>query len=292
MANIHKRVRENLEGEFFVDTTCIDCDACRQLAPETFEDTGEFSFVYHQPETDGERRNAMRALLACPVGSIGTAHPNNAREVMQDFPMRLNPDAPEKVYYCGFNSPDSYGGNSYFIQHPDGNWLIDSPRFIPHLVSQFEALGGLRYIFLTHRDDVADADRYAEKFGAQRIIHREELSAQPDAEIVFEGVEPVRFAEEFRLIPTPGHTKGHSVLLYKHQYLFTGDHLWWNRETRDLGASRSYCWYSWEAQKESMVRLAEETFEWVLPGHGDRMRLDKSDMKRAMTALLKKMNVV
>ena len=33
MANVKKRVRENVPGDFFVDSTCIDCDACRQIAP-------------------------------------------------------------------------------------------------------------------------------------------------------------------------------------------------------------------------------------------------------------------
>jgi hypothetical protein len=32
MANFNKCVPENVPGEFFVDSTCIDCDTCRQLA--------------------------------------------------------------------------------------------------------------------------------------------------------------------------------------------------------------------------------------------------------------------
>ena len=92
------------------------------------------------------------------------------------------------VSYCGFNSPKSFGGNSYFLEHPDGNWLIDAPRYVEHLVRRFAERGGLRYIFLTHRDDVADADKYAKRFGAERIIHRLELSAQPDAERVIDGI--------------------------------------------------------------------------------------------------------
>ena len=44
---------------------------------------------------------------------------------------------------------------------PDGNWLIDSPKFVTPLVKQLETLGGIAHIFLTHRDDVADAERYA-----------------------------------------------------------------------------------------------------------------------------------
>src|SRR5262249_55506183 len=45
MADRKKIVSQNVPGEFFVDTTCIDCDTCRQLAPTVFEDNGEFSYV-------------------------------------------------------------------------------------------------------------------------------------------------------------------------------------------------------------------------------------------------------
>ncbi len=43
---------------------------------------------------------------------------------MKDFPLVVE----EPVYYCGYNSPKSYGGNSYFVRHAAGNWLIDSPE--------------------------------------------------------------------------------------------------------------------------------------------------------------------
>ena len=33
MASLAKLLPENVPGEFFVDSTCIDCDTCRQLAP-------------------------------------------------------------------------------------------------------------------------------------------------------------------------------------------------------------------------------------------------------------------
>ena len=36
MANLSTSVPENVPGDFFVDTTCIDCDTCRQLAPASF----------------------------------------------------------------------------------------------------------------------------------------------------------------------------------------------------------------------------------------------------------------
>ena len=71
MANPRKRVPENVPGDFFVDSTCIDCDACRQIAPAVFAEAASTSFVKAQPVASADRRRALQALLACPTGSIG-----------------------------------------------------------------------------------------------------------------------------------------------------------------------------------------------------------------------------
>src|SRR3954470_16413846 len=126
MANPRKRVPENVPGDLFVDSTCIDCDACRQIAPSVFGEAADTSFVKAQPVSGDDRRQALRALLSCPTGSIGRLGGDHTRAVVTDFPLLFE----EPVYYCGFNSPKSDGGNSYFITDTAGNWLIDSPRFV------------------------------------------------------------------------------------------------------------------------------------------------------------------
>src|SRR3954471_6658159 len=113
MANPRKLVPENVPGDFFVDTTCIDCDTCRQLAPAVFGQAPAHAMVHHQPANPTERRDALRALVCCPTGSIGSLGNDSPGMVMDDFPLLVE----EPVYYCGFNSPKSYGGNSYFIRH-------------------------------------------------------------------------------------------------------------------------------------------------------------------------------
>ena len=124
MAHIQKKLQTNVDGNFFVDSTCINCDTCRQLAPTTFREAEDFSSVYHQPARDPDLIEAYQALLACPVGSIGTIKKDKSRlaDAQASFPLRLDED----VYYNGFNSEKSFGANSYFVHHPDGNWLIDS----------------------------------------------------------------------------------------------------------------------------------------------------------------------
>ncbi len=285
MANQKKRLDTNVAGDFFVDSTCIDCDACRQIAPSVFKEQGDYSSVYNQPSTPEEERSAWQALLACPVGSIGSSGANRAIEFQDDFPLHVA----DQVYYCGFNSKDSYGANSYLIVHPDGNWLVESPRYVKSLANRIEKLGGIKYIFLSHRDDVADADKYAAQFGSKRIIHEADLSAQPGAEIVLTGTEAQTISEGFDIIPTPGHSKGHCVLLYKNTYLFTGDHLYWDRESKQLGAYERYCWYSWDVQKQSMKDLLKYDFAWVLPGHGQSVQLPAEKMHSELKSLVARM---
>jgi len=285
VATLKKKLAKNVEGNFFVDSTCINCDTCRQLAPEVFGEAFDASYVYHQPKDPEEERHALRAILACPTSSIGTEKRMNAQAVMNDFPLPLEGD----VFYCGFNSTKSFGGNSYFVKHPEGNWLIDSPKFLPHLIRRFREAGGIRNIFLTHRDDVADAQKYAQEFRSSLIIHREDRSALPEADHLLEGELPIALQNDFMAIPTPGHTRGHCVLLYRNTYLFSGDHLWWDPEGHRLGASKSACWYSWPTQVQSMKRLLDFPFEWVCPGHGSRVKLPPDQIKRYLKELIQRM---
>jgi glyoxylase-like metal-dependent hydrolase (beta-lactamase superfamily II)/ferredoxin len=279
MADPARRLRGNAAGPLFVDASCIDCDACRQLAPATFEARGDASAVVRQPDGGAELDAALRALVACPVGAIGDARHRPVAAATAAFPLPI--DGP--VSYLGFNARASYGANAYLLEHPAGNWMVDSPRWSGALVRALEARGGIRFIFLTHRDDVADAARYAAHFGAERIIHQCDRSAQPDAEIVLDGDEPVAFGE-LTAIPTPGHTRGHCVLHYG-SYLFSGDHVAWDRERERLSAHPDVCWFDWPTQLRSVARLTQYEFAWLLPGHGERIRLAPAAMRAALATL-------
>lgn len=276
MADRHKRLDSNVVGNFYVDSTCINCDTCRQLAPKSFEEIGEFSAVTRQPEPDELVHQAYQALLACPVGSIGTEQSDKTalQTAMASFPLHLE----DGVFYCGFNSDKSFGANSFLIEHADGNWLIDSPRYIKHLVDAFERKGGLAYIFLTHEDDVADADKYAAHFGAKRIIHRADADAVPAAEWIVDGTDAIQLAANFQTIPVPGHTPGSMALLHREKFLFTGDHLWWNPQTQSLGAPNRLVWRK-RVLVDSIQKLLDYRFEWVLAGHGDRIKLSPDEMR-------------
>lgn len=283
MADRKKRLESNAAGQFFVDATCINCDACRQLAPQTFQEVGDYSAVVRQPAGEVQIYRAYQALLACPVGSIGAEHPNSTYmdRAKAGFPLHLEGG----VYYCGFNSEKSFGANSFFIHHPEGNWLIDSPRYIKHLVEAFEQKGGIRFIFLTHEDDVADAGRYAERFGAVCLIHRADAAAAPFARRIIDGTTAQRLEPEFQVIPVPGHTPGSQALLYKERFLFTGDHLWWEPDHGRLNSPTTLV-SNREQLDGSIGRLLDHRFEWVLAGHGDRIRLPVDEMHHQLRRLM------
>lgn len=275
MASLKKRRSENVEGNFFVDSTCIDCDTCRWLAPSVFKSYNGQSIVFHQPENDAEENEAIHALISCPTSSIGILNKTEKLlTVSTEFPIPIS----ETIFYCGYHSEKSYGAASYFIKSDLGNILIDSPRFAIPLVNQIEKLGGIKYLFLTHGDDVADHEKFVSHFGCKRIMHRGDLSwSAGKAEIIFDDF--VQFSNEIQLVPVPGHTKGSAVLLYQNKFLFTGDHLAFSERLQNLYAFRNATWFSWESQIESMIKLLDYNFEWVLPGHGRRFNGSLEEMK-------------
>jgi glyoxylase-like metal-dependent hydrolase (beta-lactamase superfamily II)/ferredoxin len=286
MALVEQRRPENVPGDFYVDSTCIDCDLCRQIAPWVFTTAGDQSAVHHQPADPHEEQAALKALVVCPTASIGDLGKHSTARAVRAYPEEIEAG----VYFCGFAAESSYGASSYLIVRPGGNILVDSPRFTRPLVRRIEALGGIRSIFLTHRDDVADHAQWAAHFGAERVLHRDDVGrGTSDVERPIAGRDPVALDSDLVALPTPGHTRGHMVLLYADRFLFSGDHVWWSDARASFSASSSVCWYSWPEQIRSMELLREYSFEWVLPGHGRRAHADRAAMQRHLEACIARM---
>ncbi|MDQ6697125.1 MAG: MBL fold metallo-hydrolase, partial [Actinomycetota bacterium] len=284
MARLDQRDPRNVDGAWFVDTRCIDCDTCRELVPDLFDDAGGQSVVVQQPTDAGAERRAWLAAEACPTQSIGRA-PRSPRPTGL-YPLLL--DGP--VSYLGHTSEDSFGADSYLVQRPDGNLMVDSPRFTRRLVEPIEEMGGLAHIMLTHRDDVADADRWAREFGARVWIHEDDRTAAPCATDLLHGLDVATVARGVLAVPVPGHTRGSVVYAVDENWLFSGDSLAWSRERDDLTAFRGACWYSWSEQTASLRRLADTVgFSWLLPGHGGRAHRPHAEMHARLTGLVARM---
>ncbi len=73
MAEKENKVEENVAGKFYVDQQCIDCDLCRETAPDNFtrsEDNG-YSYVMAQPVNEEQEELCKEAMEGCPVEAIG-----------------------------------------------------------------------------------------------------------------------------------------------------------------------------------------------------------------------------
>ena len=207
---------------------------------------------------------AWRAVLVCPTRSVG-------HETIRQPPPGVFPhDLGDGVYRLGHNAESSFGAHSYLLVRGGPNVMVDAPRWTRQLIAPIEALGGIDLVLLTHRDDVADADRYAQHFGASVWIHHDDRTAAPFATDLIRGTEPIEVAEGVVGFPVPGHTRGSVLWHLDGHLLFSGDSLAWNPERGRLMAFRRACWYSWEAQTDSLERFARSGrgFDRLFCGHG------------------------
>lgn len=307
-----KEPREsNVAGDFYVDKTCIDCDTCRWMAPDVFARVGGASAVVQQPTTEEGRVQALKALLSCPTHSIHakTRQPGELRAAQQGLPAPV--PGCRNVYYTGWHDEKSYAANAYLIVRPEGNILVDCPRYNPVLAKRIEDMGGISFIFLTHKDDVGDHSDWARHFRATRILHATEVGhGTEDVEMKLYGegpwvitdqgnvarssmeeIEEAPVPPEITLIFTPGHTSGHVALFYEpSKALFTGDHLCADDDDPEaLYIFQNFNWYSVPTQLSSVAKLLQYDWLHVLPGHGRMAHLrDASHRLEAITNLLQK----
>ena len=271
-------------GDWYIDTACIDCGASRHVAPDLIVGRHGKSVFARQPTTPEERLSAWRAVLVCPTASV-RSETRQPRPQTTIFPQQVT----EGVWRCGFNASSSFGAHSYFVARPSGNLLVDSPRFAGDLAKWFQDAGGIAHILLSHRDDVADAGKYAERFHARVWIHHDDRSAAPYATDLLEGEGARTIAPGLVAIPVPGHTRGSVVYLLEDRVLFSGDSLAWSIREQDLVAFRDACWYSWSALAASLAKLAGYRFEWLLPGHGWPAHLPAEEINARLHALVTRM---
>ncbi|KAJ1692486.1 hypothetical protein LUZ63_009184 [Rhynchospora breviuscula] len=125
-----------------------------------------------------------------------------------------------------------------------------SPKYKEILAPKFDMLGGVHYMPLTHKDDVGEHDKWAQRLKDYRIA---------DAERNLNGDGPWTIGSDFELVYSPGHTEGSVCLYYKQmKIIFAGDHLDRSGETVRL-------------QLYGVKKLSDLDFNWIFPGHGRRI---------------------
>ena len=243
-------------AEVFVTRKCCGGGTCRNIAPEIFGEVrahgtdgvgptpqdgtwepGAFTGVISQPSTQDEYDAARTAAAACGFGAIRLGKPHAKRNsgdrkpIWGAWPRQLD----ENVWALGQPSKSNYGAFAYFIEHPNGGVLVDLPRPNDELFESLDAHGGVRTIFLTHKDHVQHHADYAARFpGARRVLGRDDVNRfqtpftdkTTDVEVTIPSdrgpctldgspVDPSAISQHTLVVlPQPGHTPGGLCLLY------------------------------------------------------------------------------
>lgn len=145
-------------------------------------------------------------------------------------------------------------------------FMVDVPEYTDSNLTFIGGKGIPEFIFLTHRDDVTDAERFRQNFGSKLIIHESEKYAVTRPDMTFGDSLEI---EGVKILHTPGHSPGSSCLHCPDaRILFTGDHV----VTRNgkLAVQDFYWTYDYGKQMESARKLLELDFEFILCGHGGR----------------------
>ncbi|CAM9397718.1 unnamed protein product [Chrysoparadoxa australica] len=300
---------ENVAGSLYVDTSCINCDTCRWMAPAVFTAEGPMSAVTAQPSSPESQREAMRALVSCPTGSIRLEEDpkllSMAKAVMkEDFPLPLTAyeyygregvgSSISGIYHLGYHSAKGFGAIPWLVVSESGSSImVDSPRFSEALAKQIEAkIGGPgsspKYMFLTHKDDVADHARWQKRFPTMtRCIHQLDHIGIDGSEIAVDWfLEPDNATGKWHdgldswelqgfpgatILHTPGHSCGSCCLLWQGDaggVLFTGDHCGFSNSAGQLSGFPFYNNDSRSKQADNIRALTSLSFQYILPGHG------------------------
>jgi glyoxylase-like metal-dependent hydrolase (beta-lactamase superfamily II) len=315
-------------GRLFVTRRCCGAATCRNFAPELLGEVppahglradeghavgpsvlpgsyeeGAFTGVLRQPRSKADLVAARTAVAACPFGAIrlepprSRVRPGELGSPWSSFPRRLE----DNVWVLGHPSEKNFGALAYFIELEGGGVLVDAPRPSEELFRWLSEHGGVRWLFLTHRDHTHHHAEIAARFpGCRRVLAAADvnLRATPYAEatgdveiklgdssspMTLEGAplaEDALGEAELAVLPQPGHTPGSLCLLHRGRFLFTGDHLFYSHRLGHIVAPRLQCWEDWERQTRSARRLADWAessrlrLVWLLPGHGEWHRFE------------------
>lgn len=178
---------------------------------------------------------------------------------------------------------DTAGGTAYLIVEKSlGNILVDCPAWNQVNQKFLQALGGVQWLFLSHRGGIGKAAEIQASFGCEILIQEQEayllqgtLAATHSTKA--SSMHVTTFQREFSLgalaqtIWTPGHSPGSSCLYSPAEggLLFSGRHLLPNQLGEPVPL-RSATTFHWPRQLSSVQlllnRFSSETLQYICPG--------------------------
>lgn len=88
----------------------------------------------------------------------------------------------ENVYAFPPNR-ETLGGTAYFIVENQGNILIDAPPWNPTNQQFIEQLGGLQWLFITHRAAIGSSREIQKSTGCNILIQEQEAYLLPESNV-------------------------------------------------------------------------------------------------------------
>jgi glyoxylase-like metal-dependent hydrolase (beta-lactamase superfamily II) len=184
-----------------------------------------------------------------------------------------SPKLPRAIWHNIFAFPpnrDTLGGTAYFIVENAANILIDCPAWDEVNQNYLRSLGGVRWLFLTHRGAIGKTREFQQAFNCEILIQEQEAYLLP-------GLKVNTFGQEFNLgnlaqvIWTPGHSPGSSCLYYPQEggVLFSGRHILPNQlgEPVPLRTAKTFHWFRQLKSIQLLLdRFAPETLNYICPG--------------------------
>jgi len=203
-----------------------------------------------------------------------------------------SPKLPQAIWDNIFAFPpnrDTLGGTAYFIVENESNILIDCPAWDDTNQKFLHDLGGVRWLFLTHRGAIGKTREIQETFGCEVLVQEQEAYLLP-------GLRVIKFQQEFNLSNlaqatwTPGHSPGCSCLYYTGHggVLFSGRHLLPNQQGEPVPL-RTAKTFHWPRQLKSIQllidRFTPETLHYLCPGANTGFLRGKRVVDRAYDRL-------
>jgi glyoxylase-like metal-dependent hydrolase (beta-lactamase superfamily II) len=181
---------------------------------------------------------------------------------------------------------------AFLLRRDRGNLLVYSTDTVAGDASSLEALGGVSRRYLNHRHEATFA---SEALPVPLFCHESERRSVAKA-IKVRGTFSRRhtFADDFEVIPTPGHTSGATAYLWdsgQHRLLFTGDTIYlrdgeWVAAVLDSSDRASYV--------ESLELIRELDFDVLVPwaatgGEAYHAVTSKADARQRIDAILERL---
>ena len=165
---------------------------------------------------------------------------------------------------------DTLGATSYFIVEKSGNILLDCPSWNQINQEFIQKQGGVRWLFVTHRNGMAKVAEIQAACNCEVIVQEQEAYLLPEVKVTSFQDEYV-FSPNFLALWTPGYTPGSSCLYYNAMggVLFSGRHLLPNPQGQLLPL-RTPKTFHWPRQLRSIKKLrdrfSQETLTSIFPG--------------------------